>query len=204
MMRTYDVEQGSAQWLKLRLGIPTASSFHRIIPPKTLKLSGQSKAYMYELVSERLSGKPARDYQSEFMERGSLLEPVAIETYEEARGVKVNRVGFCTDIDAQFGCSPDGLVGDDGGLEIKCPSPAVHAEYLCGKHDAYKCQIQGGLLVTDRQWWDFMSYHPDMPPLIVRFERDEKFISALYTALVAFCGQLDEMMEHLTEKGLAT
>jgi dihydrofolate reductase len=101
--------------------------------------------------------------------------------YEFMTDTKVIETGFILDNSGEFGCSPDGLVGEDGGLEIKCPAPHNHVDWsrkkVCpSKHYA---QVQGCMWITGRKWWDFMSYHPDMKPFIVRVERDEEFIEKL-------------------------
>lgn len=188
-MIAHNVAQGSPEWKALRLGIPTASNFHRIIAPKTGKLSAQADAYMAQLVAEALLGIPLDGDASDFMERGSALEAEAVAFYELERGVTTEEVGFCTLDDGSAGCSPDRLVGEDGGLEIKCPTPGVHVQYLLGLDsvsDKYRAQVQGGLWITGRRWWDVCSYHPEMPTALIRVERDEAFIAALSQAVQWF------------------
>lgn len=197
-------EQGSVEWSKARSGIPTASAFHRIITPATGRLSAQATGYIHELVAERILGVSMDQVVSEWAERGREMEESARTYYETQRDIDVDRVGFCLRDDRRAGCSPDGLVGDDGGLEIKCPSAPVHVSYVLGEAGAkYRCQIQGSLWVTGREWWDFLSYNPAMRSIVVRFERDEEFIEKLASAVDEFTERLDKAMAEMVEKGYA-
>ena len=197
-MIRHDCAQGSEEWHALRLGIPTASNFHRIIT-QSGKPSASADGYMHELLAERLLGFPLNTESVDFMERGKALESQAVAWYELQRGVDCEAVGFCTTDDGRAGCSPDRLVSPDGGLEIKCPSPAVHVGYLLdgGIADKYRAQVQGALWITERKWWDTVSYHPDMPQALVRAERDEDYIETLVTAVRAFCERLTAAHESL-------
>lgn len=175
-----DCIQGSEEWKQARLGKITASNFDRIITPKTMKPSSSMAGYAYELLAEEILGRPLDDASSSFMERGHDLEVEARDWYGWDQDVNVERVGFVMRDDAIVGCSPDGLVGTDGGIEIKCPSAAVHMSYLLGEAEVkYFCQIQGTLWVMGRQWWDFVSYCPGFPEVRKRFVRDEEFIGKL-------------------------
>jgi hypothetical protein len=190
-MIAFDMEQNSPEWLAVRLGRPTASAFSKIITPKEMKLSKSSRPYLNELVAEWVLGYSPKDDASLFMERGHEIEPEAIKYYEMVKDVKVQRVGFCMLDDGSAGCSPDGLVGEDGGLEVKCLGAIGHVDYLLnGDFSEYRAQIQGGLWITGRAWWDFLAYHPNMPPLLVRVERDEVFIAALAAAVTEFAAKL--------------
>jgi putative phage-type endonuclease len=175
-------EQGSPEWLASRLGRPSASMFSNLITTSG-KPSSSAKKYIAEMVAERLTGRSKPFYTNEHMERGNFLEPEAREAYEFITDFEVVETGFILDDSEEFGCSPDGLVSTDGGLEIKCPSDGVHAGYLIdGKVPTkYYQQVQGCMWVTGRDWWDFMSYHPEMPHLLVRMERNEEFIEAMAT-----------------------
>lgn len=195
--------QGSAAWIDAHVGRPTASQFSRIMTPKTLKLSGQADDYRNELLAEELLGYPVNDFLSQFMERGKALEDDALSYYELQRGVDINRVGFVLRDDGRTGCSPDALVGDEGGLEIKTPSAANHVGYLIdGPDDKYKAQVQGCLWICERQWWDFVSYNPELPPVLIRFERDEAFIKALALCVDQFVSYLDESRDKLIRRGV--
>lgn len=197
-MIIHDCIQGTQEWLELRAGIPTASNFDRIITPKTRKLSSQSFAYMCELAAESILGPLSSAAVTPFMERGSAMEASAIAYYQFQRDVDTKRVGFITDDHKAYGCSPERLVGEDGGLEIKCPSAGVHVQYLLDTPNKFVCQVQGCMLVTGRKWWDVLSYSPTiLPSVIVRFERDEAFIDALSSALDEFLDRLNEAKQRL-------
>jgi len=179
-MRLIECEQGSPEWLTHRLGVPSASQFSKIVTGKGGK-STQVEAYINQLVAEELTGETTLVYVNEHMKRGTELEPDARELYEALTGQTVQEVGFCLHDTVNAGCSPDGLIGEDGGLEIKCPAPATHVEWVKAGvvPSKHLQQIMGCLWVTGRSWWDFMSYHQTMKPLIVRVERDEEYIAAL-------------------------
>lgn len=201
-----DVKQGSLEWQLARLGIPTASQFHRIVTPKTMRLSSGVDTYAHELLAEEMLGHPINEDESQFMTRGTALEQQAMQFYEFTRDVKTERVGLVLRDDALVGCSPDRLVGEDGGLELKCPSAAVHVSYMLNVADAgkFNAQIQGALWLTGRQWWDWLSYNPELPSVLVRFHRDEKFIATLETAIGHFIEYLDECRRKLFASGFYT
>ena len=179
-MLVSNFEQGSSEWLQSRLGKPTASNFGKLITP-TGKPSTSAEGYINELIAQRITGELPEFYTNAAMERGNELEPAAKALYEFINGVEVVQVGLCLHDTLDCGASPDGLIGVDGGIEIKCPLPNTHIAYLRegvvpGK---YIPQIQGCLWITGREWWDFMSYHPAMEDLIVRVERDNEYIKKL-------------------------
>ena len=173
-------EQGSPEWLASRLGRPSASNFGRLVTGSG-KPSSSAESYINEMIAERLTGRSKPFYTNEHMERGNALEPEAREAYEFITDLEVVETGFILHDSEEFGCSPDGLVAEQGGLEIKCPSDSVHVSYLrAGKVPAkYYQQVQGCMWITGREWWDFMSYHPEMPHLLVRAHRNEKYIEAM-------------------------
>ena len=173
-------EQGSPEWLASRLGRPSASNFGRLVTGSG-KPSSSAESYINEMIAERLTGRSKPFYTNEHMERGNFLEPEAREAYEFITDLEVVETGFILHDSEEFGCSPDGLVDAEGGIEIKCPSDSVHVSYLrAGKIPAkYYQQVQGCLWITGREWWDFMSYHPEMPHLLVRAHRNEKYIEAM-------------------------
>ena len=143
---------------------------------------------MYELLAERLSGKREEGFKSFWMQRGNDLEPQAAKVFEFQTDLPCREVGFVTNDDETVGCSPDRLV-DGVGLEIKCPSPAVHVTYLAeraisGKMPSeYYAQVQGTMWLMDLSDYWFMSYHPDLPNLIMNVKRDDKYIASLATAV---------------------
>lgn len=200
-MNVFECEQYSEEWAALRCGLPTASQFDRII---TLRhdLSKQRENYLYQLAGERITGKSEEVYQSPAMLRGLELEPEARKFYELVCDQEVRKVGFCLSDCGRYGASPDGFVGEDGLIQIKCPALATHIGYIDKRIfvNDYFQQVQGELLVTGRKWVDFLSYYPGLPPLIVRVERDEEFLMALKVELENFCRELDEVTARLKER----
>lgn len=179
-MRISEAIQGSEEWLESRLGRPTASNFGKLITP-TGKASASAQGYIDELIAQKITGEIPEFFKSEAMQRGNDLETVAKSLYEFTYDVEVKEVGLCLHDKYECGASPDGLIGLDGGLEIKCPLPHTHVSYLRdgGIPSKYIPQVQGCLWITEREWWDFMSYHPSMEDLIVRVYRDNAYITKL-------------------------
>ena len=195
-MRAFKHEQGTKMWLMSRLGCPSASNFHKLITP-TGKPSSQAGHYICEMVAQCFTMELPETFSNEWMERGNELEPKARQFYEMARGMKVQEIGFCKHDTLECGASPDGLVGDVGGLEIKCPAPATHVEYLYNGvlPTKYIPQVQGCLWITGREWWDFVSYHETMPVLLTRVYRDEEFIKALEIEVTKACEHIQAGVE---------
>jgi hypothetical protein len=184
-MRINNHVQGTDEWLASRIGKPTASNFSKLLTP-TGKRSASADGYINELIAQNITREIPEFYKSEAMERGNELEPVAKSMYEFSREVEVVEVGLCLHDTYECGASPDGLVGDSGGIEIKCPLPGTHISYLRDGEipSKYYPQVQGCLWITDREWWDFMSFHPSMEDLIVRVYRDEEYIKKLAAEVI--------------------
>lgn len=202
-MRIYrDLEQRSDEWHRLRAGVATASNFDKLLTP-TGKTSSQIDAYASQLVAEHMTGHTISLEQSAWMQRGTELEPEARAYYELERDAEVEEVGLILRDDGRVGCSPDGLVGDEGMVEIKCPAPHTHIDYLLSGElpGKYLAQVQGQLWIAERQWCDFISYHPDLPVLIVRAERDEEYIEALAAATEKLVATMDARLQTLAERG---
>lgn len=194
-MITLDVEQNTVEWQEARRGLPTASGFDKILTTKG-EPSKQSEKYAQRLAAERVSGIIEDSYKNGYMDRGHALEDEARSFYEMYYDCAVQKVGLCyKDKKKLFACSPDGLVGEDGLLEIKCPISSTHVNYLMnGKLlEDYFQQVQGQLFVTGRKWCDLMSYYPGLKPLIVRVERDEAFLKNLEDKLKAFCALVENI-----------
>lgn len=178
-----DIAQGSEEWLQLRLGVATASNFDKIIT-STGKESATLPKYALELATQSLLSEPEPSYKNEAMQRGNDLEPVAREAYAKQNFQVVQEITMFKSDCGNFGYSPDGLLGDDGLLEIKCPLATTHTKYLLDNKmpTDYWQQVQGGLWVSGRRWCDFASFHPNFKEkqlFIVKVERDEKFIAEL-------------------------
>jgi hypothetical protein len=179
------------------LGKPSASCFSKLIT-MTGKPSASADAYINQLLGERLTGKSEPHYQNEHMIRGNELEPEARADYEFITGNKVDQVGFILDDSESYGCSPDGLIGDDGGLEIKCPAQTTQAGYWRDPQSGvkkYYQQMQGCMWVLGRKWYDFFSYHPDMPHVLVRVKRDQDYIDKLSEQVLLATSTIEKEME---------
>lgn len=194
-----EAPQGSEQWIADRLGIPSASNFDKLVTTKG-EPSKQAQKYLYQLAAEKVSGIKEESFQSAAMARGIETEAEAVSFYELTQGVDVQEVGFCLHESKLYGCSPDRLVGADGLLEVKCPLPHTHVEYLLENNleKDYIQQVQGQLLVTGRKWCDLISYSRGLRPLIVRISRDEKFLKALEFELGKFCTELETLVKKIS------
>lgn len=197
-MEIINVIQGTPEWFAARCGIPTSSNFDKIITSKGVT-SKQRDKYLYTVAGESIIGKAEETYKNDIMLRGQVMEEEARQAYELVTGNEVTQVGLCTHKGA--GASPDGLVGDDGTLEIKCPTIGVHISYLLKGTlpTDYFHQVQGQLFVTERKWADFVSYYPGLKTLIVRVERDESFIARLAFELNIFCKELETIVKKIKE-----
>jgi putative phage-type endonuclease len=178
-----NIDQGSEQWLKLRLGVATASNFDKIIT-STGKESESLKKYALQLATELMLETPEPSFKNDVMARGNELEPLARDAYQEQSFNVVEQITMFKSDCGNFGYSPDGLVDDDGLVEIKCPIATTHFKYLLDNKipSDYWQQVQGGLWVSQRKWIDFVSYNSyfkDKKLFIVRVERDEEYIAKL-------------------------
>ena len=193
-----DHEQGTQEWLNSRLGCPSGSGFSNLITA-TGKPSTSAEAYINQLIAEKLTERTTEVKVNEWMQRGTELEPLARQYYELSTGLEVQEVGFCKHDTMECGVSPDGLVGLDGGLEIKCPAPHTHVAYLRdgGLPIKYKQQVMGCLWITEREWWDFVSYHETMPVLQVRVYRDEDYITLLAEEVWDACDAIQNEYKRL-------
>ena len=193
--------QGSPEWFTARLGIPTASNFGKILTAGG-KASTSRKTYADKLLAEWLAGKPVDQMETTaWMQRGNELEQQARDNYEFETGNEVDQIGFVyLDVKRKAGCSPDGYVGEDGLIEIKCPKASSLVGYY-GKPcpSKYVPQVQGQLWICEREWCDFYAYHPDLLPCIIRVERDEKYIKLLAEAVAEFNEYLDKRKKALKE-----
>jgi hypothetical protein len=193
--------QGTAQWHADRCGYATASCFAEVLA----KGEGKTRAaYLRRVATERLTGKPAETFSNSHTARGTEQEPFARLAYEAEFGEPVELVGFIKHPKLMAGCSPDGLVGKDGGGEFKCVIPTVQLETWIASAPfppAHRAQIQGNLWITGRAWWDFVSYSPDMPAHLRlyrhRVERDEAYISNLEREVRKFLEEVDAMVDRL-------
>lgn len=199
--------QGSAEWLAERAGHATASRFSDILAKIKTGEAATRRNYRIQLVTERLTGIPVEGYTNAAMQWGKEQEQYAREAYEALTGDLVEQTGFLKHPGmAWTGASPDGLVGDAGAVEIKCPFVStVHVETLnSGMPAEHLAQIQGVLWITGRKWIDFISFDPRMPEKlrlhVQRVERDGKYIEALMQAVTSFLSEVDELHAKLLKK----
>lgn len=206
-MKIIECEQGSPEWHSYRCGRATASRVADIIA-KTKTGWGASRAnYAAQLVAERLTKTPAESYTNAAMQWGSDTEPQARAVYEMMTGLTVARVGLVAHPTLDMACaSPDGLVGTDGLVEIKCPNTATHIETLLGNEVAgkYGTQMQFQMACTGRAWCDFVSFDPRMPGemqlFVKRVQRDDAAITALNECVAAFLAEVAATVEKLSAK----
>lgn len=201
------IEQGSKEWLELRLGKVTASRIADVLAKGKSGEALSREDYRYELVVQRLTGDPGESFTNAAMEWGTATEPQARIAYEAQADVFVEQVPFVLHPTIEwFGCSPDGLIGDKGLLEIKCPNSKTHIKYLnAGKPPAkYAPQMQCQMAVTGRQWCDFVSFDPRLPGdlqlFVVRLDRDDDYIKSMEVEVVKFLDEVATMYKQLKEK----
>lgn len=199
-----DLEQRTSAWKDARVGFVTASRICDVLakPRKGSKESAARSNYRAQLICERLTEKSQeREFQTWDTKRGIELEPFARVEYELKRGVMVNTVGFVKHTTIQMaGCSPDGEVGADGLVQIKCPKNAIHLEYLLTGivPVEYRPQMHFEMACTGRQWSDFVSYNPNLPEhlqlFVVRLKRDDGEISRIEEEVLKFNAEIEETM----------
>ena len=204
------IVQGTEAWFAARLGKVTASRVADVIAKTKTGYSASRANYMAELIAERLSGARSEGFTNAAMQWGTDKEPDARAAYCFMRDVDVAEVGF---IDhptiAMTGASPDGLVGDDGMVEFKCPNTATHLETLLGGvvPAKYFSQMQWQMACADRQWCDFASYDPRLPEpmrlFIQRVPRDADWLRATEEDVAAFLAELDAKIDALTARYLS-
>ena len=193
-------EQGSLEWFQQRVGKITMSHAKELI---TTGRGVTRQNYILDTVAERLSGERMDTVSTRDMERGNFLEPYALEAFKMATGLNVRLVGFVLHDDERIGCSPDGLVGEDSEIEIKCPRPRQHIRniYLNGL-DQYRPQCQGNLWVTKRKFCYIISYCPWVPRIpiyIKRIERNETQIALIADSAIKAADEVDELVARSVE-----
>lgn len=217
------IDQRTDAWFAERAGKITASRMHDVMlerdrePFKSGPRKGQPKPppkaltdYAYQLAAERLTGRPRKQIKAAALQWGQDVEPAAVAAYQAETGEIVQLAGFVAHPELPYvGASPDFLVGRDGGGEIKSPeSSEVHLEtLLTGLPPEHIEQIQGGLWVTGRQWWDFVSFHPDFPPhlrlYVQRVPRDDNYIQRLETACLQMEADVQAILSEIEQKAAA-
>lgn len=195
-MKAFTFPQYSDEWWAARRGVPTASEFGNIITPAKGQYAAAADTYINQLIADKFDPcyGPKDEFATAAMRNGTILEPEARRFYEFERDAEVKQIGFCMSDDRRWGSSPDGLTAE-GALELKCPTMAVHVGYLRDGvlPPKYLAQCHGHLIVTGREYVDFMSYCFGLPPLLVRVEPDE-FTTKLRECLDRFWGEYQEAL----------
>jgi putative phage-type endonuclease len=200
------IEQRTDAWFQTRLGKVTASKVADIIAKTQSGYSASRANYMAQLVCERLTGQKGEGFTNAALQHGIDTEPLARASYEALRDILVDEVGFVPHPSIiMAGASPDGLVGDDGLLEIKCPNTATHIETLMSKTvpGNYNTQMRFQMACTGRQWCDFVSFDNRLPNelqlFVKRVPRDDKFIKQMEDEVVKFLNELDIKIAQLMD-----
>ena len=198
------MDQGSEEWFTIRIGKVTASRVADVIAKTKTGYSASRDNYMAQLVCERLTGQKGESFTNAAMQHGTDTEPLARAAYEALKDVLVDEVGFVPHPTIKMaGASPDGMVGEDGLLEIKCPNTATHIETLLSESvpGKYFTQMQFQLSCTGRQWCDFVSFDNRLPEelqlFVKRVPRDEVFIRLIEAEIVQFIAELDDKINKL-------
>lgn len=200
------MEQRTEDWFAARLGKVTASKISDVMAKTKTGYSASRENYMAQLIVERLTNTKAESFSNAAMEWGTNQEPFARAAYEVKTGVLVEEEGFVLHPSIEMaGASPDGLVGTNGLVEIKCPNTATHIDTLLTQKiaDKYILQMQFQMACTDRLWCDFVSFDPRMPEknqiFIKRVERDSKLITEIEGEITKFLGELEQKLTKLEQ-----
>ena len=200
------VEQGSDEWKRLRLGHVTASNVADVMAKGKSGEATTRYKYKVRLVAERMTDTIPESYSNSAMEWGVEMEPIARMQYEAKTNAFVDKTGFWHHPTIQWvGVSPDGLVGEDGLVEIKCPNTTTHLDYIFANKvpSEYYKQVQCQLWVTGRKWCDFVSFDPRLPTrnqlLIIRAERDEALIADMEIEVKQFLSEVEDLIIKLGE-----
>lgn len=204
-MIIHDLEQNSDEWLAIRAGMPTASNFAKLIT-STGEPSKSMSVYANLLAAELYAEKPLNDFEgNQWTERGHELEEDAATMYDFIKDVETEKVGFVTDDDRLYGCSPDRFVGDDGMIEIKCLKTENHVNAILYHQKNGRCetkyvqQPQGQMYICERKWCDLVFYHPDLPLLVIRQKPDKKIVDGLTSQLHKVRELRDSVLKTLKE-----
>lgn len=195
--------QGTDEWKQDRLIIPTSSNFNKIVTSKGER-SKQRIKYLYQKVGEAITGEPADNYTNSYMDLGTEREDEARREYEWQENVEIVQVGLCyLDEKKEFAASPDGLIGDRGGFENKNAIPSVQLERLekGWKGTEHIQQVQGNLMVSERDWWDLQSYSRGFERVVIRFLPDYEFIKKLKIEIKLFNEDVQTLVEKYSIKG---
>jgi YqaJ-like viral recombinase domain len=194
--------QNTPEWFRARHGIPTASMFATVMAKG--KTAGSEsltrRTYLMKLAGEIITGEPMDSFSNEHTERGHEFEPEARDFYAFQTGAPLERVGFVRN--GRAGCSPDCLIGDHGGVEIKTKLPHLLIDLILKDEfpSEHKAQVQGTLWVTGRKWWDIAVYWPGIPLFVKRVERDDVYIAQIETEVSRFNTDLDSIVAQMRQR----
>jgi hypothetical protein len=198
-IQVFTCEQGTEEWFRSRMGIPTASEFSTVMA----KGEGKTrKTYMLKLAGELLTGEPMDSYTNANIERGKIMEDEARDLYAFLKNADPQKIGFIRNGDA--GCSPDSLLNDGGGLEIKTALPHIQIDRLMKDElpPEHRAQVQGSIWITERDWWDFVSYcSPKLPLFVKRIYRDNGYIANLKGEVDRFNDELQAIVGRVRKYG---
>jgi hypothetical protein len=196
-MKTFNCSQGSNEWAQLRLGVVTASEADTLLTNSFKARVGEGvETYLYKKLAEKTLGWSPDSGGTFTMDQGNLAEKIALPWFNFTYNADARPVGFCLSDDGRTGCSPDALIGDDNGLEIKFPTPPIHLKYLLNNQlpPCYAPQVHFSMFVTGRPKWTFLSFSRHFPSLVVEVKRDEaiqeKISSAVNTFFIFFDSHL--------------
>ncbi|MES0444920.1 MAG: YqaJ viral recombinase family protein [Desulfobacterales bacterium] len=204
-MRAHNVKQNTPEWELLRAGKPTMSEGNKLVT-SVGEPSKSMVEYAKTLAAEKYAGRALSSFHgNSSTDRGHTLEPDAAEMYSFMRDVEVFKVGFITDDEETYGCSPDRGVGENGMIEIKCLETKGHIDMLLyyqknkKPKSTYIVQPQGQMMTWEKEWCDLVFYHPELPTLIIRQEPDDKIIVPLKRQIEIVCGERDKILTMIKE-----
>ena len=205
MKNSSQLEQRSHDWLQARCGFPTGSGFKHLMAKTAKGLPTAARnTYLWEKLTERISGQPVQHFVNLAMQWGIDQEPVALAAYEAKTGFSVAPMGFVRHATLATGCSPDGIVDMEGLLEIKCPNTVTHLQTINNGMDSdHMAQLQGGMWLLNLQWADFVSFDPRLPAqyqlFIQRVPRDNDYITRLEAEVIGFLSDLEITLTKIKE-----
>ena len=200
-MKIHDVAQGSPSWFLARMGVVTASEVDALVTPKWKVREGEAvHTYVYRKLAEKLVNWSPEMLSGYAVDQGKILETMALPWFEFETGRKVKRVGFITTDCGRYGCSPDGMLEDGSGLEVKSPQAPNHIKYLLeGKlPDDYAPQVHFSMFVTGAPYWTFVSFNQRLTPFVLRVDRDEAIQAKLSEAVTQFSFTFETQLKKLS------
>ena len=200
-MIVHNMEQGTEEWFQIKLGKWSASTIDNLFASPT---TASYRNLVRKIAYERLTGKRPEDFKSDFMNRGNEMEPLAVEAYEREKMESIELVGFCENEDHKSGCSPDGLVGEKGMVQFKSPKYSTMFDYFVKNESItdrqflgrlYFNQVQMEMLITDREWSDYVVFEPELPLVIRRVKADIDIQNDILRKILVAESEVDILME---------